>query len=494
MLGPSIAAGAAFAALVSAPLSIDGLADPSALTYTGTAGLAAAGGPLRLTPDVAWRGGSAFWQCPITLDGETTLAIYLEVLIAGGRDDGKGADGLAWVLQASSAGPAALGGKGGQLAFMGVAPAIGIELDTWKNPWDANDNHVGLVSSQMVAGHVKTAKAPIDLNAGEVVYVWIEYTGPAHRLEVRVSGAPARPSEPLLAALAAEGIVRAKNLILPTPQAIEQAQAFRIFKWRNYRRNEQGFRDDPIMSPKATNTYRVLCIGDSYTEGWGIAREEDRLTEIMQKQLVAPPPIAARVEVLNAGIAGAHTASQADALDDLLALQPDYVLLIYCFNDIDHAKSGAGTTSRRSKWSPSYLIRSNFHCGMETYARARDILYRYENEKSLATAYDDPLIMSAHLERLVTIFDTCKQHKVPAVLVPFDHSITLGPRYLKRHDTLVSAAATAGINVWRTDHLYGERAFRDLVVSSLDAHPNEQAHRLMGVELARRLRESLKTD
>ena len=141
---------------------VDGLADPAALTITGSASLGQ--GSLRLTPDKMWQAGSAFWQCPIRLDRETTIDVYLEVVIAGGREDGKGADGLAFVVQASASGPGAVGGKGGAIAFGGVAPALGVELDTWRNSKEPDDNHVALVSSELPGQHLLLGTPEVDLN------------------------------------------------------------------------------------------------------------------------------------------------------------------------------------------------------------------------------------------------------------------------------------------------------------------------------------------
>ena len=123
----------------------DGLADPALLTTRGAAHIGIDG--LVLTPDEHYQAGSAFWHCPIEISEESSLTVYLAFKIDGEQQT-KGADGLALVLQASATGVGALGRAGGELAFGGVAPGVGVEFDTYKNAQDPSDNHVALVTSQ----------------------------------------------------------------------------------------------------------------------------------------------------------------------------------------------------------------------------------------------------------------------------------------------------------------------------------------------------------
>ncbi len=91
-----------------------------------------------VTPDVANRAG-AVWsddQVDLTEPQEWQMQVFL------GCKDAVGADGMAFVLQSS--GPNSLGGNQGRLGFSGIAPSIGIELDTWANNAATPPNYADL--------------------------------------------------------------------------------------------------------------------------------------------------------------------------------------------------------------------------------------------------------------------------------------------------------------------------------------------------------------
>lgn len=66
--------------------------------------------------------------------------------------------------------------------------------------------------------------------------------------------------------------------------------------------NDQGFRDADFSEEKPAGTFRILVLGDSFTVGAGVARE-DRFSDQLERRLqqVGAKP---RVEVYNLGLAG----------------------------------------------------------------------------------------------------------------------------------------------------------------------------------------------
>jgi len=177
------------------PYRIDGLAESQFVSLAGTAVSSTSG--LTLTPDMTYKGGSAFWTCPLTLDFQSSFQVTLQFAIDGSQGT-DGADGIAFVIQASAMGPAALGSLGGELAFGGVAPGFGVEFDTWQNAHEHDNNHVGLVSSGAPGKHIAHSLSPVDLNGGQTVYAWIEYSAPESILTVYMSAGANRPAEPVM--------------------------------------------------------------------------------------------------------------------------------------------------------------------------------------------------------------------------------------------------------------------------------------------------------
>lgn len=90
--------------------------------------------------------------------------------------------------------------------------------------------------------------------------------------------------------------------------------------------NSLGMRDVEIGN-KRPGEYRVAFLGDSFTWGMGVAYGE-RFTEVVAQQ-------DARIHTLNFGVTGFSPVQYLLQLDRVFALQPDYVVLVFCLeNDL----------------------------------------------------------------------------------------------------------------------------------------------------------------
>ncbi|MFQ5473873.1 MAG: SGNH/GDSL hydrolase family protein, partial [Dehalococcoidia bacterium] len=72
-----------------------------------------------------------------------------------------------------------------------------------------------------------------------------------------------------------------------------------------YRMNEHGLRGPSITVEKPPNTFRVLCLGDSFTFGEGVRQHDTYPTRLQALLSQAMPD--KTVEVLNAGVRGYGT-------------------------------------------------------------------------------------------------------------------------------------------------------------------------------------------
>jgi lysophospholipase L1-like esterase len=103
-------------------------------------------------------------------------------------------------------------------------------------------------------------------------------------------------------------------------------------KWV-FRTNRQGFRDDHDYAyQKRTNCIRVLCLGDSHTEGFE-SSQHDTFSQVLERYATAHH---CEVEVLNAGVSGFGTAEELIFLENEgFRYQPDFVVLAFFANDLD---------------------------------------------------------------------------------------------------------------------------------------------------------------
>jgi len=104
------------------------------------------------------------------------------------------------------------------------------------------------------------------------------------------------------------------------------------FKYR-YMANSLGLREKEMPLHKSDSVFRLICIGDSFTEGDG-AEYEDAYPRFLEKKLNAEADSSVRYEVYNAGVCGSDMFFMNRILEEkLFAYQPDAV--IYLINNSD---------------------------------------------------------------------------------------------------------------------------------------------------------------
>jgi hypothetical protein len=161
------------------------------------------GSAIVLTQAQVWQNGSAWWKNKVTLANQRAFSSQFSFKMSGSGGWGSGgADGIVFAIQTQSNGA---GSQGSGIGYDGITPSVGIEFDTWQNV-DKNDvdaNHIAIDLNGNVDSVATTAAgalttAGITLENGTTYYAWVDYTGSTNTLEVRISNALARPTEPIL--------------------------------------------------------------------------------------------------------------------------------------------------------------------------------------------------------------------------------------------------------------------------------------------------------
>jgi lysophospholipase L1-like esterase len=189
--------------------------------------------------------------------------------------------------------------------------------------------------------------------------------------------------------------------------------------------NSLGFRDREVP-PKAAARYRIVVVGDSFTWGQGIEREE-RFSNLIE-QFLGP-----RYEVFNFGIPGDDMPEHLTRLTQALAVSPDYVLLQLYINDFETKEMKRPRSypllpesldSRVLKSSLLYLLTER------TWSRVQETLgisesYVHYMERNLR----DPNAPNAReaFGQLREFFDRARAAGVPAGAVLFPATDALGP-------------------------------------------------------------------
>ncbi|MBI5471382.1 MAG: hypothetical protein HY961_03465, partial [Ignavibacteriae bacterium] len=110
----------------------------------------------------------------------------------------------------------------------------------------------------------------------------------------------------------------------------------------DYKLNALGLRDHEYSLQKPPNTFRILMLGDSFTEGDGVMSHET-FSKVLEARL-RKLPTTMRFEVINAGVPSYSSMLEYLYLKHYgLQLNPDVVMIHFdlsdIYDDIEYAKS-----------------------------------------------------------------------------------------------------------------------------------------------------------
>lgn len=265
-------------------------------------------------------------------------------------------------------------------------------------------------------------------------------------------------------------------------------------RWRQanpIRRNALGYREDEI-GEKNRSVYRIVVIGDSFTQGQGIP-VEDRLTDLLEARLTrgGEDP---RFEVLNFGRAGAAADDHLVMLrEDALGVSPDFVLLQWFVNDVealDEAPAGEYLRLVPSDRVTGWLRRHSalFYFADRAWRRLQVELGWVESyDDYVARAFADPEGEPwRRVEtRLREFVETVGERSMGIVLFPQLTDVDGDPAAYPNGfviDHVLGFCARAGLRCVDLRETFADvRPASSLWASRLDSHPGRAAN-LMAVD------------
>jgi lysophospholipase L1-like esterase len=260
--------------------------------------------------------------------------------------------------------------------------------------------------------------------------------------------------------------------------------------------NALGLRDRSDLTwDKPAGTRRVVCIGDSFTFGWGVA-EHLTWVRVLEQRLRARPQCQ-DVATVNCGAAGAlYIDEYWWALRDRFArLQPDVVLVSICLNDVALMPNVVALEAPAPA-KPAYPLHVLQVLDAVVSFRTRfDLSPAHDWGQLLLDLYPDNPLFAQKAESpdmfwpsgnpqaaLRAMRDWCKQSGVAfgVVVWPLFQNLDRGEHYpfhtLHRVvNEFCAAEGIAALDLLPTFH--GQRA-EDLWVDPSDLHGNEKAHAL----------------
>jgi hypothetical protein len=197
ILVAALLAGCAAPVLAQSTANYPNFCSVAGLTLNGDAATLNPNGQcvLRMTNDLG-QSSSVFLTNPFSLASNASFSTFFSFRLSNsigiGDQDGPGADGIVFAVQTVSN---TAGGGGGGIGYEGISPSVGIELDTFNNgAQDQNNgNHMGIDLNGNMTSLVLTPFSPA-FNNGNTWFAWVDYDGT--KIEGRVAQTATRPLLP----------------------------------------------------------------------------------------------------------------------------------------------------------------------------------------------------------------------------------------------------------------------------------------------------------
>jgi hypothetical protein len=221
----------------------------------------------------------------------------------------------------------------------------------------------------------------------------------------------------------------------------------------------------------------LFVVGDSIAAGHGIEAYSDRFSNVLARKLDE------RWEVINIAQNGWDTNNEFEAIVSY-PHKPDMIILAYFINDIEGAAKKVGVNRPvLIKNLPPLILASlidysycanYFYWRIHRYNFAEALVDRYR--EYLFQAYASKKIWEVHQKELMSIIEFTKENMSELIVIVFPDFSNIAQSkkftskivdFMKKNDVRVIDMAS---------RLTGRKAM-DLVVSAIDAHPNEAVHR-----------------
>lgn len=255
-----------------------------------------------------------------------------------------------------------------------------------------------------------------------------------------------------------------------------------------YRTNSLGFRGPETSRAKPIHTLRVLGLGDSFTFGTGV-RRDDTFLAVAEKILDERSYEA--VEVLNLGVMGYDTVSEVALLEFVgVDLDPDLVVICFFLNDARGGKTlqmfNVGPPEDRWSFARHSALADRVGWLLARRRQSAQLIDDYRNSFAAdAEGWRADRRALAFAQRL----SDRRDFDLVLMIFPVLWRLSDGYPFAEIHRIVASAAGKLSIPV--LDLLAAFQGFDgpELWVHPTNQHPNERAHRIAGEALARFLTE-----
>jgi len=300
------------------------------------------------------------------------------------------------------------------------------------------------------------------------------------------------------AVLLLEAGIRAMNVAVPRMHGFAP-KVNALWGRRFVRLNSLAYRDRDHPLKARDGTKRILLVGGYFPFGADIKTPGERFGERLEEGLNRLST-KERFEVINAGTLDSNTLDHIETLRRMLVFRPDYVLLLYSFNDINYLSKPDYVPPRSiigeirtplDRVHPLRLLVLNSHLAEQMSSRLRKGVYRYVCEDythPVIYPYEIEAVLEMHLKDLDRFFRLAGEAKAEAVLIPQEINAQHWVSYLTRYENFVRAAKARGIRVWPLIPAFEGHHLRDLTDDTYERYPNALMNELASAAILERFR------
>jgi len=256
--------------------------------------------------------------------------------------------------------------------------------------------------------------------------------------------------------------------------------------WVSNHINQHGIRErDEIRHKKPAGQRRIICLGDSFTFGWGI-RAEDGWVRLLEDDLRKDK---GDVRTVNCGASGTVCVDEylAGLKNRFHKFEPDAVIMTLCLNDLMPSHALSVLVADNTNIRVLDLIRAAMGASplnLDPDTDWVDWLLKMERDEALALGlchptekpYDAMWPQQVPQRAMREAKAWCDERKIPFLVViwPFLQGLGPGEHYpfQKMHDLVAADLKEAGIPVLDVLPALKDTPHEDLWVTPADPHPN----------------------
>jgi len=245
--------------------------------------------------------------------------------------------------------------------------------------------------------------------------------------------------------------------------------------------NSKGLRDREFSYQRDPAKRRILMLGDSITEGWGVPVDKTFAKRIEQLSATRGKPM----EVINAGVGNYNTIMEVEYfLQGGYKFQPDVVVLNYFINDAEPVPPHPTVNFLRGHCESCIFLNSSLDAVMRwcslrpDWSRYYSDLYDHGNARGWLDAKDS----------IRKLAEYCKLHNFKLLIanIPELHDVNHYP-FGEISNLLARTASENAVEFVDLVPALASTDSTSLWVSRGDQHPNAYAHDLMARALFSKL-------